>query len=74
MEKEKYEFKINALTRTLEIERFDWGVRVIKGDKPKHSIRTYYEVRNFRLNKNCPTIEANVKRALSYFKYYKLNH
>lgn len=74
MEKEKYEFKINALTRTLEIERFDWGVRVVKGDKPKNAIRTCYEVRNFRLNKIYPTIEANVKRALSYFKYYKLNH
>jgi hypothetical protein len=73
MKREKYEFKINTLTRTLEVERFEWGVRVIKGDKPKDAIRTYYETRNFYLTKKYPTIEANVKRGLSYFKYYKFN-
>lgn len=73
MERKKYEFKIGTLIRTLEVECFEWGVRVIKGDKPKDAIRTYYETRNFRLTKSYPTIEANVKRGLSYFKYYKFN-
>jgi hypothetical protein len=72
MKREKYEFKIGTLTRTLEVERFEWGVRVTKGDKPKDAIRTYYEIRNFRLTKKYPTIEANVKRGLSYFKYNKI--
>jgi len=73
MKREKYEFKIGTLTRTLIVERFEWGVRVTKGDKPKNAIRTDYEIRNFRLTKKCPTIEANVKRGLSYFKYYNFN-
>jgi len=62
-------FKLGKyLTRTLEVTIYDWGVRVVSKDKNPKSINYSFDARNFKLTKNYPTIESNIKRGMSYFK------
>ena len=61
-------FKINSLTRTLDIHVFDRHVFIVKADRPLNSIRKYFETRNFCCTKTYPTIEGNIKRGMRYFK------
>lgn len=64
----KTTFKIGKLTRTLNILAYEWGVRVISEDKSKNFNKSYFDARNFKLTKNYPTIEKNIKRGMRYFK------
>ena len=61
-------FKIGTLTRTINIYKFSWGVMAVCMDKSKNAKRPYYCTRHFYITKKYNTIEANVKRALSYYK------
>jgi ubiquitin-protein ligase len=61
-------FKLGEyLTRTLEVSIYDWGVGVVSKDKNPYS-NAQFEARRFKLTKNYPTIESNIKRGMSYFK------
>lgn len=71
MKEVTYKCKIGTLTRIITLYIFEWGVRAIIRDKVKHNLPSYFEARNFKITKNYPTIDANIKRALKYYKYNK---
>ena len=71
MKEVTYKCKIGTLTRVITLNIFEWGVRAIIRDKAEHGLRSYFEARNFKITKNYPTIDANIKRALKYYKYNK---
>lgn len=64
----KTTFKIGELTRTLDVSIHDWGVRVVSKDKNPKSVNYSFDARNFKITKNYPTIESNIKRGMKFFK------
>ena len=65
----KVTFKIGEhLTRTLYVSIYDWGVRVVSKDKNPKSVNYSFDARNFKITKNYPTIESNIKRGMKFFK------
>ena len=62
-------FKLGKfLTRTLHIDVYANFVRIVLEDETPNCVNHYFEARNFKLTKNYPTIESNIKRGMSYFK------
>lgn len=67
MQKIEVTFKINILQRTLYIETYDWGVKVVcKDEVQPHNAA--FVARNFKLTEKCPTIKDNIIRGMKYFK------
>lgn len=64
----KFEKRINELYRTLVLEEYNWGLSADVYDKRVNDINYKYSHRNFNFTPKYPTKEANIQRALSYFK------
>ena len=61
-------YNIGKLERTIIVDVYDWGVNLVACNKSPNLPKTIFVSRSFRKTKKYPTIEANIKRGLKYFK------
>jgi len=60
--------RIGSLVRTVRVETYDWGVRIVKEDRTDGTTLNSYEDRNFKNIKRYQDVESNIKRGMKYYR------
>lgn len=61
-------YRVGDLLRTMSVEVYVWGVRIVVRDRQNGRKNSIFETRSFTATKRYPTIEENIKRGMKYYR------